>query len=72
MQQALKGNSYNFPNVRRSARVYLLGHGAIPLTDSGKVQYGRLREQYLSGKLRSSAYILFPDYQLQSRMVRRE
>lgn len=46
----------------RPARVYLLGHGAIPRTDTGKTRYGHLGEQYRSGALRAAGHILFPDY----------
>lgn len=46
----------------RPGRVYLLKPHSIPQTHNGKIQYTRLKENYLNGKLRTEGKILFPDY----------
>lgn len=46
----------------RPGRVYLLRPGAIPRTNNGKIRHGALRDDYLSGRLRQSGALLFPDY----------
>jgi acyl-CoA synthetase (AMP-forming)/AMP-acid ligase II len=46
----------------RPGRVYLLRSASIPLTSNGKVRHQELQRQYLSGELRDSGRILFPDY----------
>jgi acyl-CoA synthetase (AMP-forming)/AMP-acid ligase II len=46
----------------RPGRVYLLKHGAIPMTYNGKIKYLQLKQLYLTGTLREKGLILFPDY----------
>ena len=46
----------------RPGRVYLLKPKTIPRTFNGKMQYARLKEDYLNGNLRKGNQILFPDY----------
>jgi acyl-CoA synthetase (AMP-forming)/AMP-acid ligase II len=46
----------------RPARVLFIRHHGIPRTHNGKIQHLRLKEQYLSGKLRESGLILYPNY----------
>lgn len=46
----------------RPARVYLVRPRSIPLTHNGKIQYARLRDDYLSGRLRRAGAIAFPDF----------
>jgi len=46
----------------RPGRVYLLKPRSIPLTHNGKIQHARLKAQYMSGGLRDSGEILFPDF----------
>ena len=46
----------------RPARVMLLKARAIPRTHNGKIQHVLLKENFLSGKLKTDGLILFPDY----------
>jgi acyl-CoA synthetase (AMP-forming)/AMP-acid ligase II len=46
----------------RPGRVYLVRPQSIPLTYNGKTRHAALREMYLSGNLRASNAILFPEY----------
>ena len=46
----------------RPARVYLLKPHSIPRTYNGKIQHNKLKQDYLSGSLRSSGEILYPEY----------
>jgi acyl-CoA synthetase (AMP-forming)/AMP-acid ligase II len=46
----------------RPGRVYLTQPRTIPMTHNGKVQHARLKELYLSGKLREQELLLYPDY----------
>ncbi len=46
----------------RPGRVYLVLPHAIPITPNGKTQHTALRQLYLSGELRASKAILFPEY----------
>jgi len=43
-------------------RVYMVKPRTIPRTHNGKLQYGKLRDLYLSGALREQGQILFPEY----------
>jgi len=46
----------------RPGKVYLIRPHGIPRTYNGKIQYGLLKDLYVSGKLRDEGQILFPDY----------
>src|SRR5258706_13596964 len=46
----------------RPGRVFLLKPRGIPRTHNGKIQYGLLREHFITGKLRDDRLILYPDY----------
>jgi acyl-CoA synthetase (AMP-forming)/AMP-acid ligase II len=46
----------------RPGRVYLLRPHSIPLTYNGKIRHAALRDLSLSGSLRASNAILFPNY----------
>lgn len=46
----------------RPARVIFIKHHGIPRTHNGKIQHLRLKEQYLSGKLKENGLILYPDH----------
>jgi acyl-coenzyme A synthetase/AMP-(fatty) acid ligase len=46
----------------RPARVVFLKRHGIPRTYNGKIQHVLLKEQFLSGKLKEDALILYPDY----------
>lgn len=46
----------------RPGRVFLLAPRAIPRTENGKIQHVLLRQQFLSGELRSEGKIVFPDF----------
>jgi len=46
----------------RPARIVFLKPRAIPRTYNGKIQHVLLKEQFLSGKLKTAGLILFPDY----------
>ena len=46
----------------RPGRVLLLRSGSIPMTDSGKIRYLQLKEDYENGILKKRGRILFPDY----------
>jgi fatty-acyl-CoA synthase len=46
----------------RPARTHLLKPRSIPQTHNGKIQYSKLKDQYLSGGLSTEKKILFPHY----------
>jgi acyl-CoA synthetase (AMP-forming)/AMP-acid ligase II len=46
----------------RPGRVFLVRPRSLPLTTTGKLQHGRLKEQYLAGDLRRQAAILYPEF----------
>ncbi len=46
----------------RPGRVLLMRPQSIPMTSNGKIQYSKLREGLMNGRLRSAGSILFPDY----------
>ncbi len=46
----------------RPARVFLLNPHSIPLTHNGKIRHAHLKSNYLTGELRASGAILYPDY----------
>ena len=46
----------------RPARIVFLKPRAVPRTHNGKIQHILLKEQFLSGKLKTDKLILFPDY----------
>ncbi|MEM7355291.1 MAG: AMP-binding protein [Acidobacteriota bacterium] len=46
----------------RPGRVYLVAPHTLPQTHNGKLRHRALRQAYLSGELRESGKILFPDF----------
>ena len=48
-------------------RIFLVRGKTIPLTYNGKIQYGHLRDRYLSGDLHSEKQILYPQQSTPSR-----
>jgi acyl-CoA synthetase (AMP-forming)/AMP-acid ligase II len=46
----------------RPARVVFLKRHGIPRTHNGKIQHVLLKEQFLSGKLKEDALMLYPDF----------
>jgi acyl-CoA synthetase (AMP-forming)/AMP-acid ligase II len=46
----------------RPGRVYLLKRKSIPKTHNGKIQHLKLKEHYLSGALRETGKIVYPEY----------